>query len=72
MPGGRDHEHRLVDLDGLRSQDREGALCVWGDHSTVASVTSVDIAAFLTGKSGSLDEAAATAAKLRNDVRVKI
>jgi hypothetical protein len=47
-------------------------LCVWGDHSTVASVTSVDIAAFLTGKSGSLDDAAATAAKLRSDVRVKI
>lgn len=47
-------------------------LCIWGDHSTVASVTSIDIAAFLTGKSATMEDTAALAAKLRNDVRVKI
>lgn len=47
-------------------------MCIWGDHSTVVYVVSSDAAAILTGKSMTLDEAAAQAAKLRNEVRVEI
>ncbi|QFZ76359.1 hypothetical protein GFH48_26600 [Streptomyces fagopyri] len=47
-------------------------ICVWGDHSTVAYVVSYDMATVIAGKSGSMDDAAATAAKLRDDVRQKI
>lgn len=47
-------------------------VCIWGDHSTVAFVVSTDAGAILTGKGASMDESAAQAAKLRNDVRVEI
>ncbi|MER6437692.1 hypothetical protein ABT275_15200 [Streptomyces sp. NPDC001185] len=47
-------------------------VCIWGDHSTVASVSSVDFAAFLTGKSTSMSDTAAITARLRDDVRVKL
>lgn len=47
-------------------------VCIWGDHSTVAFTTAVDVAGALTGKGTDLDEAASIAAKLRNDVRVKL
>ncbi|MFB7531367.1 hypothetical protein ACFC0C_24570 [Streptomyces sp. NPDC056178] len=46
--------------------------CIWGDHSTVAVVIDMDMAALMTGRSVSLDDAANTAAKLRNDVRVEV
>ncbi|MET9170126.1 hypothetical protein ABZX64_03450 [Streptomyces misionensis] len=46
-------------------------MCIWGDHSTVALVTSFSIASLASGESGSLDDTAELAAKLRNDVRVK-
>ncbi|MFD4760167.1 hypothetical protein ACFWOJ_15135 [Streptomyces sp. NPDC058439] len=47
-------------------------LCIWGDHSTVAVVIGMDMAALMAGKSVSLDDAANNAAKLRNDVRVEV
>ncbi|MET9120907.1 hypothetical protein [Streptomyces sp. NPDC004528] len=47
-------------------------ICIWGDHSTVAYVVSYDMASVLKGKSGSMDVAAETASKLRDDVRVKL
>lgn len=47
-------------------------ICIWGDRSTVAYVVSYDTATILAGKSGSMDVAAQTAAKLRDDVREKI
>ncbi|NED92384.1 hypothetical protein G3I76_71545 [Streptomyces sp. SID11233] len=46
--------------------------CVWGDHSTIAIVINIDMADLMLGKSVSLEEAANTAAKLRNDVRVEV
>lgn len=46
--------------------------CIWGDHSTVAYVISMDAAAVLTGTGPSLETAADNAAKLRNDVRVEV
>ncbi|QHY95479.1 hypothetical protein SSPS47_10145 [Streptomyces sp. S4.7] len=47
-------------------------ICIWGDHSTLGFTMPIDMATALTGKGGSLDDAAATTAKLRNDVRVKL
>lgn len=46
--------------------------CIWGDHSTVAVVVNIDMAGLVLGKGVSLEEAAGTAAKLRNDVRVEV
>ncbi|MFE7325518.1 hypothetical protein ACFU8W_11165 [Streptomyces sp. NPDC057565] len=46
--------------------------CIWGDHSTVVYVMNLDMAAMMTGKSVSLEDAANNAAKLRNDVRVEV
>ncbi|WP_406325388.1 hypothetical protein [Streptomyces niveus] len=47
-------------------------VCIWGDYSTLGFSMPVDLASAMAGKSGSLEEAAATTAKLRNDVRVKL
>lgn len=47
-------------------------ICIWGDHSTVALVLDMDMAAMMTGKSTSVESAANNAAKLRNDVRVEV
>ncbi|MFJ1543847.1 hypothetical protein [Streptomyces sp. NPDC088246] len=47
-------------------------VCIWGDHSTLVYVMNMDMAAMMTGKSVSLEDAANTAAKLRNDVRVEV
>ncbi|GAA3136343.1 hypothetical protein [Streptomyces echinatus] len=47
-------------------------ICIWGDHSTVAIVSSYSVASIASGEGGSVDDAAEIAAKLRNDVRVKI
>ncbi|MFI6651969.1 hypothetical protein ACIBI8_30745 [Streptomyces sp. NPDC050529] len=46
--------------------------CIWGDHSTIAIVINIDTADLMLGKSVSLEDAANTAAKLRNDVRVEV
>ncbi|MFY4723453.1 hypothetical protein [Streptomyces sp. LaBMicrA B280] len=46
-------------------------MCIWGDHSTVAFVSDYSVASLASGQSGSLDETAELAAKLRDDVRVK-
>ena len=45
--------------------------CIWADHSTVTYVLSFDLAGLAAGKSTSMEDAAALAAKLRDDVRVK-
>ncbi|MET8969103.1 hypothetical protein ACWEP8_35600 [Streptomyces hydrogenans] len=45
--------------------------CVWADHSTVGFVVPMDMSAILTGKGGSLEEAATITAKFRKEVRVK-
>ncbi|MER6332258.1 hypothetical protein ABT298_23605 [Streptomyces sp. NPDC001034] len=47
-------------------------VCIWGDHSTVAFVSDYSVASLASGQAGSLDETAELAAKLRNDVRVKV
>lgn len=47
-------------------------VCIWGDHSTLSSVISIDIAAMATGGGSSMEDASALAAKLRADVRVKV
>ncbi|WP_093800860.1 hypothetical protein [Streptomyces sp. Wb2n-11] len=47
-------------------------MCVWGDHSTLAYVSYSDVASTAIGKAIPLADAAANAAKLRNDVRVEI
>ncbi|WP_405799431.1 hypothetical protein [Streptomyces sp. NBC_01506] len=45
-------------------------VCIWGDYSTLAFAMPVNMADAMAGK-GSLEDAAAITAKLRNDVRVK-
>ncbi|MFH8606372.1 hypothetical protein ACH4D5_02605 [Streptomyces sp. NPDC018029] len=47
-------------------------VCVWGDHSTVASATYSDVAATGSGEEISLDDVATQVANLRDDVRVEI
>ncbi|MDJ0340130.1 hypothetical protein QMK19_05950 [Streptomyces sp. H10-C2] len=47
-------------------------LCIWADHSTVAMVMVVDPVAALTGGGPSIDDTAATTAKVRKDARVEI
>ncbi|WP_267245468.1 hypothetical protein [Streptomyces sp. PR69] len=47
-------------------------VCAWADHSTVGLAMPIDMAAAITGKAGSAEEAAGLTAKLRNDVRVKL
>ncbi|MFJ9904210.1 hypothetical protein ACIRVK_15145 [Streptomyces sp. NPDC101152] len=50
----------------------EMPVCIWGDHSTVADVTTFSLASLSTGAAPSTDDTAALAAKLRDDVRVKV
>ncbi|MGW6062491.1 hypothetical protein [Streptomyces sp. NPDC055189] len=47
-------------------------MCIWGDHSTVASVGHSDASATAAGKDISLDTAADLTAKLRADVRTEV
>ncbi len=47
-------------------------MCAWADHSTAAVVMPIDMASLLTGAGSSADEAAATTAKLRKEIRVKL
>ncbi|MEU6825675.1 hypothetical protein ABZ921_34115 [Streptomyces atriruber] len=49
----------------------ETPVCIWGDHSTVASVGHSDASATAGGEKISLDTVAGLAAKLRADVRVE-
>ncbi|WP_225100892.1 hypothetical protein [Streptomyces sp. CoH27] len=46
-------------------------VCIWGDHSTMAIISSFDLAGLASGKGMSMQDVADLAAKLRNDVRVK-
>ncbi|MBT2527132.1 hypothetical protein J7E91_17305 [Streptomyces sp. ISL-99] len=61
-----------VSSDASSSKGFKTPMCVWGDHSTVASVTFTDTGAILAGGGIPLDEVADMAAKLRKDVRVEI
>ncbi|MYW65707.1 hypothetical protein GTY65_16825 [Streptomyces sp. SID8379] len=45
-------------------------VCIWSDHSTMAIITSAEIADMMAGKSPDLKAAADLAAKLRKEVRV--
>jgi hypothetical protein len=47
-------------------------VCIWGDHSTVAIVSAYSVASLASGEGGSIDDTAQLAAKLRQDVRVKV
>ncbi|MFH8485713.1 hypothetical protein [Streptomyces longisporoflavus] len=47
-------------------------MCIWGDHSTVASVGHSDASATAGGKDISLDTTAGLTAKLRADVRTEV
>ncbi|MCI3221624.1 hypothetical protein [Streptomyces sp. NP-1717] len=47
-------------------------ICIWGDYSTLGFTMPIDMATAITGKASSLEDAASTTAKLRNDVRVKL
>ncbi|GAA2335904.1 hypothetical protein OKJ48_06535 [Streptomyces kunmingensis] len=46
-------------------------VCIWGDHSTVAMVMSMEIADMMAGKSPDLKAASDIASKLRQEIRVK-
>ncbi|MFE6164287.1 hypothetical protein ACFQ7F_35815 [Streptomyces sp. NPDC056486] len=48
------------------------ATCIWGDNSTLGIAITSDVANAMAGKSADLDEAAATTAKFRKEVRVKL
>lgn len=57
---------------GKEPTEVEVPTCAWGDHSTLVGVNAIDpVAAALGGKSGTLDEVAALAAKLYNTSRTK-
>lgn len=47
-------------------------MCVWGDHSTVASAAYSDVAATASGADIELENVASLVANLRDDVRVEI
>jgi hypothetical protein len=57
---------------GLGPKEIVMPVCVWGDHSTIGYVMSMNVADLMAGKSIPTEEAAATAAKLRKEVRVKL
>ncbi|MFD8980984.1 hypothetical protein [Streptomyces sp. NPDC059564] len=58
---------------GKEPTEVEVPSCAWGDYSTLVGITAVDpVAAALGGKSGTLDEVAALAAKLYNTSRTKV
>ncbi|MFE5885149.1 hypothetical protein [Streptomyces hydrogenans] len=57
---------------GLGPKEVSMPVCVWGDHSTIGYVMHFNLADLMTGKSGTSEEVAAIAAKLRKEVRVKI
>ncbi|MFG2641850.1 hypothetical protein ACGFYP_12895 [Streptomyces sp. NPDC048370] len=48
------------------------SVCVWGDHSTLGFVIPMDMASLLSGKGTAPEDAAATTAKFRKEVRVKL
>lgn len=61
-----------ADSGGLGPKEMTMPVCVWGDHSTIGYVMHINIADMMTGKGGTLDDVAGTAAKLRKEVRVKL
>ncbi|MCM2414103.1 hypothetical protein [Streptomyces sp. RKAG290] len=74
-------ENGVLKCQEVKSEEGTGSsaksftmpVCIWGDHSTLSLVLNMDMGSLMTGKGGaSLEEAANTAAKLRNDVRVEV
>ncbi|MFD5100552.1 hypothetical protein [Streptomyces albidochromogenes] len=70
---------RMMKMSGMSGASSSGApsaitipSCIWADHSTLGTASQADPASFLSGKGQTIDEAAATAAKVRNEVRVEI
>ncbi|MFB6481898.1 hypothetical protein ACFCXF_24980 [Streptomyces virginiae] len=67
-------EAKFVSKDTTIKGPKEFTLpiCIWGDFSTVGTVTSMEVASLLSGKSGyTLEQTAELAAKLYNTSRVK-
>lgn len=57
---------------GSSSKTVKVPMCIWADHSTAAYVSAFSFAALASGDGGSIADTADLAAKLRNDVRVKL
>ncbi|MEV0115963.1 hypothetical protein AB0H77_22405 [Streptomyces sp. NPDC050844] len=53
-------------------KEMSAATCIWGDHSTLGFVVTIDAAAAMAGKAADLEEGASTTAKFRKEVRVKV
>ncbi|MFF3649756.1 hypothetical protein ACFYXV_14030 [Streptomyces sp. NPDC002181] len=67
-------EAKFVSKDTTTKGPKEFTLpiCIWGDYSTLGTVTSMEMASLLSGKSGyTLEQSADLAAKLYNTARVK-
>ncbi|MEU7582500.1 hypothetical protein AB0B50_33515 [Streptomyces sp. NPDC041068] len=69
-------EYRMGGADKAETEEGipntfQTPMCIWGDHSTVASVGHSDASATLSGKDITLDTVADLAAKLRADVRTE-
>ncbi|GHD98900.1 hypothetical protein [Streptomyces alanosinicus] len=71
---------QVAQLDNTGSSDSPAGaaktvklpVCIWADHSTVVKVMTLSIAGLATGDGGTINDTADIAAKLRNDVRVKL
>ncbi|QES06106.1 hypothetical protein DEJ44_11035 [Streptomyces venezuelae] len=61
-----------ADSSGLGPKEITLPVCVWSDHSTLGYVMHMNIADLMAGKGGSMEDAAAMAAKLRKEIRVKL
>ncbi|MCX5226205.1 hypothetical protein [Streptomyces sp. NBC_00233] len=61
-----------AETGGLGPKEIVMAVCVWSDHSTLGYVMPMNLADLMAGKSTSMEDAAATAAKLRKEIRVKL
>ncbi|MCX4629887.1 hypothetical protein [Streptomyces sp. NBC_01443] len=67
-------EAKFISKDTTTKGPKEFTLpiCIWGDYSTLSTVTSMEMASALSGKSGyTLEQTAELAAKLYNTARVK-
>ncbi|GAA2934815.1 hypothetical protein GCM10020221_33210 [Streptomyces thioluteus] len=57
---------------GTTGKTSSVTFCVWADHSTAATVAPNDATAMMSGNGMSIDDVAALATKVRNDVRVEV
>ncbi|MEU7512110.1 hypothetical protein AB0B13_08905 [Streptomyces sp. NPDC042898] len=61
-----------AETSGLGPKEIVIAVCIWSDHSTLGYVMPMNVADLMAGKSASMEDTAATAAKLRKEIRVKL